>query len=61
MNYLTLALQLATILRSTKLVGDKAAYFAARTLATRYEQRNPGIYTECGYAAPIEPENATSP
>lgn len=57
MNYLTLFVQLTTILQSSTLRGDKAAYFACRTLATRFEQRNPGIYADCGYAHPIETEN----
>lgn len=55
MNYLQLLTQLTLILNSTKLKGDKAAYFACRTIALRFQQRNPGIHTDTGYIDPIPP------
>ncbi|UTQ79822.1 hypothetical protein [Plectonema phage JingP1] len=54
-NYLQLLTQIGLILSSTKLKGDKAAYLACRTIASRFEQRNPGIYSEVGYTQPIPP------
>lgn len=55
MNYFQLLTQIGLILSSTKLKGDKAAYLACRTIASRFEQRNPGIYSEVGYNEPIPP------
>lgn len=55
MNYLQLLTQITLILSSTKLKGDKAAYLACRTIAFRFQERNPGIYTEVGYTEPIPP------
>lgn len=57
MNYLQLALRLASILRSNSLRGDKAAYVACRTLCLQLQTRNPGLHLELGYALPVPTED----
>lgn len=53
MNYLTLLVRLTSILNSSKLKGDKAAYLACRTVARQLEDRNPGLYADLNYEHPI--------
>lgn len=58
MKYLKLIARLTAILGSTKLQGDKAAYFACRTVCEEFEQNNnEDFWRSIGYTRPVKDDD----